>query len=67
MFGGSINRTQQTMTGDCIARFTMLLGLEFSLSPAEWEIVFWSAATPGAVMPYADKMLDFLFDEKVKV
>lgn len=43
-----------------------LLGLEFSLSPAEWEIVFWSAATPGAVMPYADKMLDFLNENKIR-
>lgn len=43
-----------------------LLNLEFSLTPVEWEIVFWSAATPGAVMPYADKMLDFLNENKIR-
>ena len=36
------------------------LGIEFSLTPLEQEIVFWSAATPGAVVPYADTMLDYL-------
>lgn len=36
------------------------LGLEFSLSPHEIETVFWDACTAGAVMPGADKMLDYI-------
>ncbi len=36
------------------------LGIEFSLSPLEQEIVFWTAACPGAVMPGAAEMLDEL-------
>ena len=43
-----------------------LLNIEFSLTPLEQEIVFWSAATPGAVMPYADKMLDYLNENKIR-
>jgi hypothetical protein len=38
VFGGSINRTQQTLTGAwlaCIASFTMLLGLVSSLISTE--------------------------------
>ena len=36
------------------------LGIEFSLTPLEQEIVFWRAASEGAIMPNADKMLDHL-------
>lgn len=36
------------------------LGIEFSLSPLEMETVFWNAASAGAVMPNADKMLEYL-------
>lgn len=36
------------------------LGIELALTPLEREIVFWTAATPGAVVPYADVMLDYL-------
>lgn len=36
------------------------LGIEFSLSPLEMETVFWNGASVGAVMPNADKMLDYL-------
>lgn len=36
------------------------LGIELTLTPLEREIVFWTAATPGAVVPYADIMLDYL-------
>ena len=42
------------------------LGLAFSLTPLEQEIVFWTAACPGAVMPGADKLLDFLNDEGIR-
>lgn len=36
------------------------LGMEFSLTPLEMEIVFWNGASRGAVMPGADKMLDYI-------
>ncbi len=38
------------------------LGIELSISLSEAENVFWNAATPGAVMPDADKLLDYLND-----
>lgn len=37
-----------------------LLNIEFSLTPLERETVFWTAASSGAVMPYAEEMLDYL-------
>lgn len=37
-----------------------LLGIEFSLTPLEQEIVFWDAASNGAIMPEVDKMLDYI-------
>lgn len=36
------------------------LGIEFSLSPVEMETVFWDNASAGAIMPNADKLLDYL-------
>jgi len=36
------------------------LGIEFSLTPLEMETVFWNGASMGAVMPGADKMLDYI-------
>lgn len=36
------------------------LGIEFSLTPLEMETVFWDGASMGAVMPEADKMLDYI-------
>lgn len=36
------------------------LGIEFSLSPLERETVFWDGASAGAIMPGADKMIDYL-------
>ena len=36
------------------------LGIEFSLSPLEMETVFWDAASAGAIMPDADKLIDYL-------
>ena len=36
------------------------LGIQFSLSPVEMETVFWDNATPGAIMPGADTMLDYI-------
>ncbi|MDR2687661.1 MAG: HAD family hydrolase [Oscillospiraceae bacterium] len=37
-----------------------LLGLEFSLSPQEQELVFWEAYTPVAPMPHIEELLAFL-------
>lgn len=37
-----------------------LLNIEFSLTPLERETVFWTAASNGAVMPFADEMLAHL-------
>lgn len=42
------------------------LGLEFSLSPLEMEDIYWTAATPGAVMPDADKMLNYLSGKGIR-
>lgn len=36
------------------------LGLEFDLPPEELQIRFWHAASPGAVMPGADKIIDYI-------
>ena len=36
------------------------LGIEFSLTPLEMETVFWNGASMGAVMPDADKMLEYI-------
>ena len=43
-----------------------LLNIEFSLAPTEREIVFWTAASSGAVMPYADRMLDRLNENGIR-
>lgn len=43
-----------------------LLNVEFSLTPLERESVFWTAAASSAVMPYADKMLDHLNENKIR-
>lgn len=42
------------------------LGIEFSLTPLEMETVFWNAASMGAVMPDADKMLDYLNENGIR-
>lgn len=38
------------------------LGLQFSISYRELEEIEWNAASPGAVMPGVEEMLDFLDD-----
>lgn len=43
-----------------------LLNIEFALTPLEREIVFWTAATKGAIMPGADKMLDYLNEKGIR-
>lgn len=43
-----------------------LLNIEFALTPLERQIVFWTAASKGAVMPEADKMLDYLNKKKIR-
>ena len=36
------------------------LGIEFSLTPLQMETVFWNGASMGAIMPDADKMLNYI-------
>ena len=36
------------------------LGIELSLTPLEMETIFWNGASKGAIMPDADKMLDYI-------
>lgn len=43
-----------------------LLNIEFSLTPLEREIVFWTAAAKGALMPDSDKMLDYLNENGIR-
>lgn len=42
------------------------LGLKFSISYSELEEIEWNAASPGAVMPGAAKMLDYLDDMGIR-
>ena len=42
------------------------LGIEFSLSPLEMETIFWNAASAGAIMPDADKMLEYLSQHGIR-
>lgn len=49
------------ITGQVFHRFLYAsLGIEFSLSPLEMETVFWNGASAGALMPGADKMIDYM-------
>ena len=62
---GEIENVRKTFRYDISARVGNRLafehlGIEFSLSPLEHEIIFWTAASQGAIMPYADKMIDYL-------
>ena len=42
------------------------LGIEFSLTPLEMEIIYLTAACIGAVMPDADKMLDYISSNGIR-
>ena len=42
------------------------LGIEFSLTPLEHEIIFWNAASAGAIMPGADKMIDYINSKGIR-
>ncbi|MGM9618550.1 MAG: HAD family hydrolase [Oscillospiraceae bacterium] len=42
------------------------LGVELSLTPLEREIVFHNAASPGAVVPRADELLDYLNEAGIR-
>ena len=42
------------------------LGIEFSLTPLEMETVFWNGASMGAIMPDADKMLDYINENGIR-
>lgn len=43
-----------------------LLNIEFYLTPLERETVFWTAASNGAVMPFADEMLAHLNENGIR-
>lgn len=42
------------------------LGIEFSLTPLQMETVFWNGASMGAIMPNADKMLDYINENGIR-
>ena len=42
------------------------LGIEFSLTPLQREVVFWSAATPGAIVSHTEAMLEYLEKNKIR-
>jgi putative hydrolase of the HAD superfamily len=42
------------------------LGIEFSITPLERQIVYWTTATLGAIMPNADKLLDYLNSNNIR-
>jgi putative hydrolase of the HAD superfamily len=42
------------------------LGIELSLTPLEHEIVFWNAASKGAVVPHADELIDHLNETGIR-
>lgn len=42
------------------------LGLRFSISYEELEEIEWNAASEGAVMPYAEEMLDYLNENGIR-
>ncbi len=64
VFGENIERVRKLgydISGQVGNRFLYeYLGIEFSLSPLEMETVFWDGASAGAMMPGADKMLDYI-------
>lgn len=43
-----------------------LLGISLPLAPVERELLFWDAASKGAVMPKADKLLRYLNDRGIR-
>lgn len=43
------------------------LGIEFSLTPTEMETVFWDGASAGAIMPSADRMIDYLNEKGIRM
>lgn len=68
---GEIERVRDTLHYDIPCRVGDRLayehlGIEFSLTPLEHEIVFWTAATPGAVTPNAEIMLDYLNEAGIR-
>lgn len=42
------------------------LGMKFSISYEELEEIEWNAASEGAVMPYAEEMLDYLHENGIR-
>ena len=42
------------------------LGIEFSLTPLQTETAFWNGTSMGAIMPNADKMLDYINENGIR-
>ena len=42
------------------------LGLQFCISYEELEEIEWNAAAEGAVMPYAEQMLEYLYENDIR-
>lgn len=68
---GEIENVRNTLGCDISARVGNRLayehlGIEFSLSPLEIEITFWTAASEGAVMPHTSAMIDFLNRSEIR-
>lgn len=62
---GEIESVRKTYGYDISARIGNRLafehlGIEFSLTPLEHEVIFWTAASRGEIMPHTDEMLDYL-------
>lgn len=62
---GEIESVRKTFGYDISARVGNRLafehlGIELSLSPLEHEVIFWAAASKGAIMPYAYEMIDYI-------
>lgn len=62
---GEMENVRKTLGYDIPARIGNRLayehlGIEFSLTPLEHEIIFWSAASKGDIVHHADDLLDYL-------
>ena len=42
------------------------LGIEFSLTPLEMEIIFWRGASKGEIMPDADEIIDYINQKGIR-
>ena len=70
VFGKSLkireNENCDILASTCHRVIDELLGIEFSLSDPEREMVFWKAASNGAAMSGAGEMLDYLNENGIR-